>query len=334
MGVSYLIFLFVLGILFLYIGAEGLVRGSVRLSRMLGVSSLIMGLTVVAFGTSAPEFMVSFLAALQKSQDISIANIIGSNCANIGLIIGVSALIQPLYVNRQILVKESPLMIFSSLLVLAFFYDLYFAAWEGLCLIICLVAYLVYLAKIGSSGQDAATTEDGAEIVESHVSESPISILKSIEGSGSITQIFILNVGVTLAGILMLSLGSYWLIRAARGMAEIMGISDLAIGASVVAIGTSLPELATSVVSAIRREADIAIGNVVGSNLFNLLFVLGTVGVVSPLPIDKHVVTRLLPIMIAFTVVYVFFMVTRKRVVRWEAGVLLVGYVVFMVYLF
>ena len=336
MPLSVLIFLFIIGILFLYFGAEALVRGSVRIAKMLGIPPLIMGLTIVAFGTSAPEFTVSLVAAFQESQGISVGNIVGSNIANIGLIVGISALIQPLVVNRQILIKESPFMLLTSLLVYGFFYNSYFSRLEGVCLLLCLVIYIIYIIFTARKEHVNIPVETLTKNDESdgYVTNFPISVIGRIQKLLKKETSYPINLFITIFGILLLTLGSHWLIKASRELALIMGISDVVIGVSIVAIGTSLPELATSIVSVMKHEYDIAVGNVVGSNLYNILFVLGIIGVTKPLSIDSSISFRLIPIMILFSVVFVLFMITKKKVVRWEAAILLIGYILFMHYLY
>lgn len=319
----------------MYFGAEALVRGSVRIAKLLGIPPLVMGLTVVAFGTSAPEFTVSLVAAIQKSQDISVGNIIGSNIANVGLIIGVSAIIRPLYVHRQILVKESPFMLLTSLLVFAFFFNLHFSRLEGAILLTSLVVYTIYII-IGAKKEQVTLPDEVSDEDESdqYVTKFPVSFFGRIHQLLNRPKSYSINIIITIFGIILLTLGSNWLIKASRELALLIGISDVVVGVSIVAIGTSLPELATSIVSVMNKESDIAVGNVVGSNLYNILFVLGIIGLTKPLNIDSTITFQLVPIMILFSVVFVLFMVTRQRVVRWEAALLLAGYIVFMNYLY
>lgn len=337
MHVFYLIFLFVLGIISLYIGAEALVRGAIRVSRLLGISPLIVGLTVVSFGTSAPEFMVSIVAALQHSRDIAIGNIIGSNIANIGLIIGLSALVKPLVVNRQMLFRQAPILILSSFLVFFFFYNNYFSSFEGYVLLFFMIVFLVSIILMAQKEQKSKpqpTVVNVEKELQRFTPEFPISFLQMIHNKIISTNSYVINSVLIILGIILLALGSHWLINSAQELARMMGVSDVIIGITVIAVGTSLPELATSVVSAIKKEADISVGNIVGSNLFNTLFVLGFVGVVNPISIDKHTIFVLVPIMIAFTLVFAIIMWSRRKITRYEAGILFVGYIIFISYLF
>jgi len=326
---------FLLGIFALYIGAEALVRGSVRISHMLGISPIIMGLTVVAFGTSAPEFAVSLVAALQHSRDIAIGNIVGSNIANIGLIIGLSALFQPLTVRKSVLFKEVPILLVATVLVFFFFKNLLLSRMEGFVLLGLMALFLLYM--IQSARKEHREREiplPAEEEIRPYEEQYPVSFLVKIYNRVRYSQSFAVNGIVVLVGILLLTLGSNWLIRAARDMARMIGISDVVIGMSVVAIGTSLPELATSLVSAIKKQADISLGNIIGSNIFNTFFVLGTIGAINPISVEQKVAFYLVPIMILFTVLFVIFMITEKRIVRWEAGVLFVGYIIFLNYIY
>ncbi len=335
MEIVSLVFLFLLGIFFLYIGAEGLVRGSVQISHMLGISPIIMGLTVVAFGTSAPEFAVSLVAVIQNSRDIAIGNIIGSNIANIGLIIGLSAIFKPLIVNKRVLLKEAPFLIFTAVLIFFLFMDLELSSLEGFLLLILMLGFLTYMIRIATK-EHAAAKEFmiPEEEIKPYIEQYDVSVVKHIYHKIHYSRSYFVHSMVVLAGIIMLTLGSNWLIHASKELGRLLGISDVVIGMSVVAVGTSLPELATSLVSAIKKEADISIGNIIGSNIFNTFFVLGIVGAVHPVAISWHVAFVMVPIMIGFTVVFVIFMYTGKKIVRWEAALLFACYMIFLNYLY
>ncbi len=372
--VSHLV-LFLIGIITLYIGAESLVRGAVRISRQLGISPLVVGLTVVSFGTSAPEFMVSIMAAIKHSEDLAIGNIIGSNIANIGLIIGLSALIKPLVVNRKMLIREAPILILSSFLVFYFFRDLLLTTQEGFILLVLMLVFLVsiifiarkdteervkkvevdkkssrvkpgfpisfiksFYSKIISRGLKEREEQEKETKIEEEFSEVtpeyPISFVKLLYSRIVDRDSYFSNFLLVIVGMVLLALGSDWLVRSSIIFAEKMGISDVIIGITIVAIGTSLPELATSVVSAIKKESDISLGNIVGSNLFNTLFVLGFVGSINPIPIDRQTAFQLVPIMIVFTLVFTTIMWTKKKISRIEAGLLFLGYIVFIAFLY
>ncbi len=330
-----MIILFLAGIFFLYIGAEALVRGSVRISYMFGISPLIMGLTIVAFGTSAPEFAVSLVAALQHSRDIAVGNIIGSNIANIGLIIGISALLKPLSVNRGVLFKEVPILAVATLLVYVFFRNLLLSRLEGLILLGLMVAFLIYMVR-SAKKEHRESSERGRseEEIRPYIEQYEVSMLKTVFRKIIYSQSYLVHGVMVLVGIVLLTLGSNWLIHAAKEMARILGISDVVIGMSVVAVGTSLPELATSVVSTIKKEADISLGNIIGSNIFNTFFVLGIVGAIDPIAIERQVAFVMVPLMIIFTALFIVFMFTEKKIVRWEAAILFGGYIVFINYIY
>lgn len=334
MQIIFLFFLFVIGIVTLYLGAETLVRSAVQIAKLLKISPLIIGLTVVSFGTSAPEFMVSIVAALQNSKDIAIGNIIGSNIANIGLIIGLSALFKPLLINRRLLNWQVPLLFVSSLIVFYFFHDLYFSHFEGIVFLILMFLFIASLLITARKEQKTGALSNRVPEVQVVQSDYSMSLLRRLNARFLKSESYLIN-GILLGmGIVFLALGSKWLIDAAVQFARIIGISDVVIGISVVALGTSLPELATSVVSAIKKEADISVGNIVGSNLFNTLFVLGFIGTVNPLSVDHQTAFLMVPIMIFFTLAFSIVMWTKKIIQRWEAVFLLGAYLLFIFYLY
>jgi cation:H+ antiporter len=249
----------------LFAGAESLVRGATALALRLGLSTLLVGLTVVAFGTSAPELVVSSAAALDGVGGIAVGNVVGSNVANIALILGVSAIIRPLRVQAQLVRIDLPLMIGASLVLSALLFDWTLSRLEGLGLVIGLLAYLVFSYRW-------ARRERMREPL-------PADPLPS--GSSSL----LVNGFLVLLGLAMLVLGASWLVDGAVSIAERAGVSPTVIGLTLVALGTSLPELATSVVAAVRGADDLAVGNVVGSNLFNVLGILGTAALLRPLQV-------------------------------------------------
>ena len=272
------------GLLLLVWGADRFITGAAALARNLGVAPLLIGLTVVGIGTSAPEILVSTMAAWQGNPGLAIGNAIGSNIANIGLILGVTAMIAPLAVHSGILRREYPLLLGVSLVVWLLLADHYLGRLDGLILVVGLIAATLALIHIGRSrgASDPLPAEFDAEI------RSDLSIRAALGWFG-------LGLGVLLAG-------SRLLVWGAVEVAQAFGVSDLVIGLTIVAIGTSLPELAASIASALKREHDIAIGNVIGSNLYNLLAVLCVPGLLSPGPVAGAVVTRDLPVMMLLTV--------------------------------
>lgn len=301
----------VAGIGTLYFGAEWLVRGAARLAGSLGVSPIVVGLTVVSFGTSAPELVVCSVAAFRGDADLAIGNVMGSNLANMGLILGLTALVRPLDVASRVVWREVPLM----LIVTAAFYPLAFdgelGRGDGVVFLLALAAYLLFVFQ---------SVEDEAPEIVGEYEE----FLK--ESSASATRVRLGDVGLVVAGCACLVLGGYAIVEAATAVAGLLGVSQTVIGLTVVAVGTSLPELATSVVAAMHDEADIAVGNVVGSNIFNFAGILGTASVIRPLPIAGTVLTHELPAVLIMSALLFPMLRTGWRIQRWEGAVLLLGY--------
>lgn len=304
--------LIAIGIALLVAGAEIFVRGASRIAILAGISPLVVGLTIVAFGTSAPEVAVSVQAALSGSSDLALGNVVGSNICNVLLILGISALIAPLVVNQQLVRLDVPLMIAVSVAVLVMGLDGGISRIDGILLIAGAVAYTSFLI--------VQSRRETSEIVQQYDSEFGPDEDVNEPGWGS-------NVLLILAGLLLLLFGSRWLVSGAVAIASALGVNQLIVGLTVVALGTSLPEVATSVVAALRGERDIAVGNVVGSNLFNLLLVLGLTAVVAPAGIPVHSSTLRfdLPVMIAAAAACLPIFFTGNRIDRWE-GVLFLGY--------
>ena len=261
--ISLLLFL-ILGLGGLYLGAEGLVRGSAALALRLGVAPLIIGLTIVSWGTSSPEIVVSLQAAIQGKGDVVVGNAVGSNIANIGLILGLAALWQSLKVQARLVRLDVPLLIGVSLLAGALLWDKALGRGEGM-LLLTLMGVYVGLNIWMSRQEQSELLQEGRDLLPKRLRH-PV-----IEGS------------LVLGGLGLLILGGRWFLESAVMLARMLELSEAFIGLTVVAVGTSLPELATSIVAALRREADIAVGNVVGSNLFNTLAILGLASGVQPL---------------------------------------------------
>ena len=306
------------GLLLLYYGAEYLVSGSSRLALALGVRPLIVGLTVVAFATSMPELMVSLFASVKGSASIAAGNIVGSNIANIALILGVAALLHPLLVARTTLIREIPMMIVASIAVYSF-------AWDGeLSFINGLV---LFLGLLGFVGYCIATARDKGE------SREPAD-QKLDSGKGADRK---RNQIMILLGIFGLGVGAELMVRGAVMIASWFGVPEIIIGLSVVAVGTSLPELAASMMSAWKGEMDISVGNVIGSNIFNVLFVLGICPMVRPLQIEPRVLLVDFPIMLGFSGLLVVLLLCFhpvRQIDRRRGGILLASYVLFMGSLF
>ncbi len=305
------VLLLVVSVGVLYAGAELLVRGAGRLAIAMRIRPLVVGLTVVAFATSAPELVVGLTATLRNVSDIAVGNIIGANIANVGLIIGLSALIRPLRVHKHLWRKEVPVTIAVQGLLWAFCLNGTLGRWEGLALIAVLAAFLAWMIRTAKD-REATSLPDG-------VKEKPRRVVNVIQ---------------VVAGVALLVAGGNLLVHAAVGVAEAAGLSRLAIGLTIVAMGTTMPELATSVVAARRGEGDIAVGNAVGSVFFNTACILGLASAIRPMSISWDVCWVKLPVMIALVLVLVPFVRTGSRVARWEGAVLLACYVAFVVYSF
>ncbi len=307
------IFLFIVGLAFLIVGAEALVRGASRLAAVLGISPLVIGLTVVAFGTSSPELAVSIKSALSGQASIAVGNVVGSNIFNVLFILGLSAMIVPLVVSQQLVRLDVPLMIALSILVLFLSLDENISRPNGLLLVTGLVAYLWFL--ICQSRRESAGVKDA--------------YAKNFGIDGSAATGRLKDISMVIAGLALLIVGSRWLVDSAVDFARYLGVSELVVGLTIVAAGTSLPEVVTSVVAALRGERDIAVGNVVGSNLFNLMGVLGLASLIAPagLEVSRAVIGFDLPVMIAVALACLPMFFTRGVISRPE-GTLLLGYYV------
>ncbi|QDU57260.1 calcium/sodium antiporter [Aeoliella mucimassa] len=286
-------------------GAELLVRGASRLAARAGVSPLVVGLTVVAFGTSAPELAVSIKASLAGQVDVALGNVIGSNTFNVLFILGLSAMIVPLTVSSQLIRLDVPVMIAASLLVAAVAWGGTIGPLEGAVLLAAMLGYTYLLFRI-------ARRENSAQ--------------QATENSAPATNM-VWSLVLVAVGMAMLVLGAKLLVDNAVAIATQLGVSQLVIGLTIVAVGTSLPEVVTSIVASVRGERDIAVGNVVGSNIFNLLAVLGVAACVSPagLPVSEAVQRFDLPVMVAVSVACLPIFFTGMVIARWE-GTLLFGY--------
>ncbi len=296
----------VAGLALLYVGAEGLVRGSAQLALRLGLSPLVIGLTVVAFGTSSPELVVSVKAALAGNGDISFGNVVGSNICNIALILGLASVMRPMKVNLQLLRLDVPIMIGVSVLLTLLLLDGGLNRLEGFLLFAGIIGYMTVSYIVA--------TRDRINIVADDVEYVP----KPVHSVWR--DLFFVVVGLA-----ALVFGADLLVKGAVSVAQFFGISDAVIGLTIVAVGTSLPELATSVVAAIKGEGDIAVGNVVGSNIFNILSILGLTALIQPINAEGIELFDLLT-MTFMAVIMIPVMRTGLRVNRWEGAFLLVLY--------
>jgi cation:H+ antiporter len=299
--------LVILGIVLLYSGGEVLVRSASALAARLGVRPMVIGLTVVAFGTSAPELAASLTAALSGTPEIAIGNVVGSNIANVGLILGLTAMVYPLVTGSRFVRREVPLMLLVTALLLPVLWDGAVLRWEGGILLALLAGFLWVITRTGST-----VLEEG----------------RDAPARGLPVWLGLLG---TAAGIALLTFGARALVGGAVQIATSFGISQRVIGLTLVAVGTSLPELASSMVAAMRRETDIILGNIVGSNVFNLLAVLGTTALVQPIRFDGAGATVDIAVMALFSVALLPLMWRGKRLGRAAGFFLLIGYAVYIV---
>lgn len=300
------ILLYILGGLTgLFLGGEGLIRGSSSLAIRVGISPLVVGLTVVAFGTSSPELLVSLKAAIMGSSSIALGNVIGSNIANIALILGLSAVITPIEVHANVIKREIPIMIVVSLLLIFFLLDGTLGFIEGLIFIILLIAYTVVniLLSLKENKEIEKEFEEG---------------LKSRLNIPLATLLIIV-------GLVFLFFGADLFLKGAVSLAKMFNVSDAIIGLTIVAVGTSLPELFTSIVATIKKESDIAVGNVVGSNIFNILSILGISAIIVPISSAQISIIDL-GAMLAAALILLPLSYTGFRISRLEGLLLLIGY--------
>jgi len=308
--------LFVAGLVLLILGAEWLVRGASRLAGALGISPLVIGLTVVAFGTSAPEVAVSVKAAWAGQPDLAIGNVVGSSVFNVLFILGASAVVTPLLVSSQLIRLDVPIMIGVSVLVFLLAGDGSIGRLDGALLFAGVIAYTAF--QVWQSRKESAAIRD--EYAQEYAPRRHSTLA---------------NLVLVAAGLALLVLGSRWLVSGAVAFAQALGVSELVIGLTIVAAGTSLPEVATSLLAAFRGERDIAVGNVVGSNIFNLLAVLGLSALVAPdgLPVSPSVLRFDLPVMMAVALACLPIFASGASIVRWEGALFLSYYAAYTTYL-
>jgi cation:H+ antiporter len=312
--------LFVIGLGLLIAGAELLVKGASRVAAGVGISPLVIGLTIVAFGTSSPELAVSVASAFSGQANIAVGNVVGSNIFNVLFILGISAAIAPLIVAQQLIRLDVPLMIGVSIVAMAFAFDGTINRFEGIVLFAGIVAYTVFLIVQSRRERNQAVK-----------SEYDREFSKKPRGVGA----FLLNIVLIVAGLAMLVVGSRWLVDGAVVLARAIGVDEIVIGLTIIAAGTSLPEVATSILASIRGERDIAVGNVVGSCIFNILSVLGLSAAVAPtgLPVAPSLITFDMPIMLAVAIACLPIFFTGYTIARWEGLVFLGYYVAYTLYL-
>ena len=330
-----------LGLVLLVAGGELLVRGASGLATRIGMSSLVVGLTVVAFATSAPELAVTLGAVMGGEPGLAVGNVVGSNIANVLMILGSSAIILPLLVKVQLVRIDIPFMAALSILFLLLAIDGGFSRVDGLILLVLLVLYIAvaiilsrrdgHVDDLRGPGASIATASAGRVGQTARTSgDTMTEAVEDVEARGSIGR----DVVLVLIGVVLLVVGANILVKGATGIATAFGVSDLIVGLTVVAIGTSLPELATSIVAVRRGQRDLAVGNVVGSNIFNIGAVAGLAAMISPtgLPVPESALALDIPLMIAASVVLLPLAFTGSVIARWEGGLLVALYVSYLLY--
>ena len=296
-----------MGTVFLYFGGEFLVKGAKSIARIFGVSPIVVGLTIVAFGTSLPELVVSLVAAMSGKEAIAIGNVIGSNIANVGLIVGLTCSLFNVSIGGKGFLRDLNIMISVSIIFIIILFDGQVQRWEGMFLFSGIIAYTVYTFFTGKK-QDADYSEELSPIGR--------------------------NIGFLSIGILGLYFGSNLFVEGAISLARSLGVTEIVIGMTIVAYGTSLPELATSIVAALKKEGDISLGNIIGSNLFNMMGVVGPVAIISPLKANSSLLLFELPVMVIFSLALYPIIMKSNIVSRKYAAMLLLGYISFISSLF
>lgn len=308
------------GLVLLAAGGELLVRGASRLAAWARISPLVIGLTVVAYGTSAPELAISLKSAYVGQADLAVGNAVGSNICNVLLILGISALIAPTAVSSRLLWVDVPVMIGVSLALFFAGFSGAIGRWEGVAFFLALIAYVVWTIRAGR--------HEPPEVVEEYEHEFASAKPRTRWG-------LLIHLGQIVAGLVLLSMGADWMVDGAVAIARFFGVSELMIGLTVVAVGTSLPEVAATVIASLRGERNIAVGNIVGSNIFNILCVLGLAAAVSPegLNVSPTALWFDIPLMIIVAAACLPIFFTGHRIARWEGAAFIAYYVAYVAYL-
>ena len=296
----------------LFFGGEFLVRGAVDVAKKLGVSSLLIGLVLVGFGTSTPELMTSILAVINENPGIAVGNVVGSNTANILLILGVSALIYPLVCNKEAFMRDGSFMVLATLAVVGLCAFGNVSRVAGAVLILMLALYLVFCVVMEKRRQATKEQEERAAIS---------------------VQVLIKDIGIFVGGLLMIFVGAHFLVTGAVDIARDFNVSETIIGLTIVAVGTSLPELVASGMAALKKQSDIAYGNIIGSNIYNLLGILGVTGVLYPFEIPAQIAQFDIWIMLGATLLLMVFSAWGWIISRWKGAVFLALYVAYTGYL-
>lgn len=306
-----------LGLVLLLVGGELLVRGAVASAKSLGVSPLLIGLTLVGFGTSTPELVTSVTAALHGSPGIAVGNVVGSNIANVFFILGLSALIYPMAVNPKGFKRDAVMLSVSALACLGVVLHGRMDMLVGVVFLGILLAYIVFVYT-----QEKRMPDEAAVVAEHRAQDAR-------KGPGNMA----LSVGMAVAGIAITIFGARFLVDGSIALAKGLGVSDTIIGLTIVAVGTSMPELVTSVMAALRKHADVAYGNIVGSNIFNVLFILGTTSIIQPIDMPHQIARFDIWVMLAATGLLVYFARTGTKLQCWEGWVFIAGYAAYTSYL-
>jgi len=309
--------LLVVGFALLIKGADFFVEGASKIASLLRVSPLLIGLTIVAFGTSSPEATVSILAALEGSAEVSLGNVIGSNIFNITLVVGITALINPLKVESATIRKEIPFTLLGSMVLLVVISDIALQGFssnlitrgDGFIFLLIFSVFMYYIFEVAKNNREQMETEDVTE--------------KSPLGKNAVRTVF---------GLAAIIFGGEMVVRNSTEIAVSLGMSETLVGLTIVAVGTSLPELVTSVTAAIKKQSEIALGNIVGSNIFNIFFVLGTSSIITPLPVNDKIFMDIF-ILLFLTVVLLVFSRTRHCIGKIEGSILAIAYVLYLIFI-
>ncbi|MFH0736089.1 MAG: calcium/sodium antiporter [bacterium] len=307
-----IVFNLAFGLILLILGGNGLVKGSVALAKKMGISPLVIGLTIVSFGTSSPELLVSIQAALAGHGSVAMGNIIGSNSVNIGFILGLSALIYPLSISLQIVKKELPILIGVTFICSLFLLDGYVSRLEGVLFFAGIFIYTYFSYYLSKRYNNEKLSKE---------IEKPVKKQNTV-----LSTVFIIG------GLILLSFGSNFFVEGAVAAAKLYNVSEALIGLTIVALGTSLPELFTSVIASFKKESDIAVGNIIGSNIFNLLGILGTASIIKPISSPQIDIVDF-AVMNAFTLLLLPLLWTGFKLTRIEGSILVAGYIGYLVYL-
>lgn len=304
-----------IGLALLIFGGDFLVKGAVGLALSKNISPLIIGMTIVSFGTSAPEMLVCINAALQPGDAnlMSMGNIVGSNIANLSLVLGATALVARIPVENQSIKQDWPILFFSSLIFILFCWDLQVVWWEGMLLFMGVIVFTLFMIWKNKNKGDVAV-------------DLPEVDLPDISNADNLKKIWLKNIGFLALGIVGLFYGADWLLSSATNIALTFGVSPYIIGVTILAVGTSIPELTTSIIAAYKKETEIALGNLIGSNIFNILAVVGLTSMISPMKLTQSAFNYDMMWMLAIAVIIFPFMIWKKIIQRWMGVILVLVY--------